>query len=122
MMIYSPANVAPGKMERMMSQIDMGPTLFGMLNFSYNSKFFGVDMNKLEPGRERAFISTYQLLGFIRNDQLTILKPQQKNEELTIDWSDRSSVPSQTNQELVTEAIAWYQAASYSFKNGLMKK
>ncbi len=40
----------PGRMERMMSQIDIGPTVFGMLNFSYNSKFYGVDILKLEPG------------------------------------------------------------------------
>lgn len=93
-----------------------------MLNFSYTSKFYGVDINKLEPGRERVFISTYQLLGFIRNDQLVILSPQQKKEELTIHWPDRSAVPGTLNAELVMESIAWYQAASYSFKNGLMKK
>lgn len=122
MMIYSPAHVTPGKMERMMSQIDIGPTLFGLLNFSYTSKFYGYDMTKLEPGRERVFISTYQLLGFIRNDQLVILAPQQKNDALTIDWTDKSATPSATNAELVMESIAWYQAASYSFKNGLMKK
>jgi len=122
MMIYSPAHVEPGKIERMMSQIDIGPTVFGMLNFSYTSKFYGYDMNKLEPGRERAFISTYQLLGFIRNDQLVILAPQQKNEALKIDWTDMSATPTTTDADLVMESIAWYQAASYSYKNGLMKK
>lgn len=122
MMIYSPKHVQPGRMERMMSQIDVGPTVFGMLNFSYNSKFYGVDIFKLEPGRERAFISTYQLLGFIRNDQLLILAPQQKSDELTINWADKSAVPSKVDADLMMETIAWYQAASYSFKNGLMKK
>ncbi len=122
MLIYSPAHVAPGRMERLMSQIDLGPTLFGMLNFSYNSKFYGVDINQLEPGRERVFISTYQLLGFIRNDQLVILAPQQKTDELSVNWSDLSAAPGQVNQDLLDEAIAWYQVASYSFKNGLMKQ
>jgi len=51
-----------------------------------------------------------------------ILAPQQKNDELTINWNDRSAQPSQLNPDLVMETIAWYQAASYSFKNGLMKK
>ncbi len=122
MLIYSPAHVAPGRMERLMSQIDMGPTVLGMLNFSYNSKFYGVDINQLEPGRERVFISTYQLLGFIRNDQLVILAPQQKSDELSIDWADQSASPGQINPQLVEETIAWYQVASYSFKNGLMKQ
>jgi phosphoglycerol transferase MdoB-like AlkP superfamily enzyme len=58
MLIYSPGNVQPGVMKRLMSQIDIGPTLLGMLNFTYTSKFFGHDMYKLEAGKERAFIST----------------------------------------------------------------
>jgi phosphoglycerol transferase MdoB-like AlkP superfamily enzyme len=47
--IYSPGNIEPAKMDRLMSQIDIGPTLLGLLNFSYTSKFFGYDIFKLEP-------------------------------------------------------------------------
>ncbi|MEJ0032316.1 MAG: hypothetical protein WDO15_18985 [Bacteroidota bacterium] len=50
------------------------------------------------------------------------MAPQQKNDELTINWTDKSAVPSAVNPEMMMETIAWYQAASYSFKNGLMKK
>ncbi|HNC31701.1 MAG TPA: sulfatase-like hydrolase/transferase, partial [Cyclobacteriaceae bacterium] len=35
MLIYSPSHVQPGVMSRLMSQIDIGPTLLGLLNFSY---------------------------------------------------------------------------------------
>ncbi|HEY8933921.1 MAG TPA: sulfatase-like hydrolase/transferase, partial [Cyclobacteriaceae bacterium] len=68
MLIYSPANIVPAKVDRLMSQIDMGPTLLGLLNFSYKSKFFGYDIFKLEAGRERIFISTYQNVGYIKNN------------------------------------------------------
>ncbi|MFX7090541.1 sulfatase-like hydrolase/transferase, partial [Acinetobacter baumannii] len=54
MLIYSPTHIQPGVMNRLMSQIDVGPTLLGLLNFSYTSKFFGYDIFKLNPGRERA--------------------------------------------------------------------
>ncbi len=121
MMIYSPANIIPAKMERLMSQIDMGPTLLGLLNFSYTSKFYGYDMYKLEPGRERIFISTYQNLGFIHNNKMVQLDPQQKVNTYTPNFTDGSLTKIENDQVVIDEAIAWYQAASYAFKNGLMK-
>ncbi len=120
LLIYSPAHVTPGKMERLMSQIDIGPTLLGMLNFSYTSKFFGYDMNKLEPGRERAFISTYQSLGYLRNDTLVILHPGKSVDFFKPNYSDGSVSPLQSTLSLTNETIAWYQVASYQFKHGLL--
>ncbi len=121
MMIYSPANIAPAKMERLMSQIDMGPTLLGLLNFSYTSKFYGYDIYKLEPGRERIFISTYQNLGFIQNGMMVQLDPQQKVNTYTPNFTDGSLIKIENDPTATNDAIAWYQTASYAFKNGLMK-
>lgn len=120
MLIYSPGNVEPAAMNRLMSQIDMGPTVLGLLNFSYTSSFYGYDMFKLEAGRERAFISTYQNLGYIRNGELIILSPQSKVESFKLSESNERTSKVE-DQQMVTEAIAWYEVASYSFKNGLMK-
>jgi len=120
MLIYSPGNIEPGKMDRLMSQIDVGPTLLGLLNFSYSSKFYGYDIFKLEPGRERAFISTYQNLGFIKGDKLVILSPQLKVESFQVSGNN-DQVKTKADRELVNEAIAWYQTASYSFAHGLLR-
>jgi phosphoglycerol transferase MdoB-like AlkP superfamily enzyme len=120
MLIYSPGNIQPGNMDRLMSQIDIGPTLLGLLNFSYTSKFYGYDIFKLEPGRERAFISTYQNLGYIRNNELMILSPQSKVESFQLSEKNEPVIAMEDN-EMIDEAIAWYQVASYSFKSNLMK-
>ncbi len=107
-------------MNRLMSQIDIGPTLLGLLNFSYTSNFYGYDIFKLEPGRERAFISTYQSLGYLRSGKLAILSPQRKIQSFRL--SDKQEpVEPIYDQELIKEAISWYQSASYSFKHGLMR-
>lgn len=119
MLIYSPGNIEAGVMNRLMSQIDVGPTLLGLLNFSYTSKFFGYDMNKLEPGRERAFISTYQSLGFVKDNELVILSPQARVNRHSLTVSPDS--PLNRDTDLVQEAIAWYQSASYAFRHGLLK-
>ncbi|MBT1684959.1 LTA synthase family protein [Dawidia soli] len=120
MLIYSPGNIMPGTMDRLMSQIDIGPTLLGLLNFSYTSNFFGYDMYQLEPGRERAFISTYQNLGYIHDGRLVILSPQAKVETFRL-TPDNESIPTTGDHKHVREAIAWYQAASDSFTDGHMK-
>ncbi|MDQ6478090.1 sulfatase-like hydrolase/transferase [Dyadobacter sp. LHD-138] len=121
LLIYSPGNIAPAKMERLMSQIDLGPTVLGLLNFSYTSKFFGYDIFKLESGRERAFISTYQSLGYIRKDTLIILKPQRIANAFVPNFKDGSARETDLNKSLANEAISWYQTASYQFKNKMMK-
>lgn len=121
LLIYSPGNIQPAKMERLMSQIDLGPTILGLLNFSYTSKFFGYDIFKLEEGRERAFISTYQSLGYVRKDTLIILKPQRIAESFVPDFKNGTAKETAANKSLTKEAITWYQTASYQFKNKLMK-
>jgi phosphoglycerol transferase MdoB-like AlkP superfamily enzyme len=121
LLVYSPANIAPAKMERLMSQIDLGPTLLGLLNFSYVSKFYGYDIFQLEPGRERVFISTYQNLGFIHNNKMIVLSPQRKMETFNVTLGSDKLTPAAEDKALEEQAIAWYQTASYAFKNGLMK-
>jgi phosphoglycerol transferase MdoB-like AlkP superfamily enzyme len=121
MLIYSPSYVKPVMMDRLMSQIDIGPTLLGLLNFSYTSRFYGYDIFKLPIGRERAFISTYQNLGYLKNNRLVILSPVFKVRSFTL--SDQLEPAGEIeDQRLVNEAIAWYETASYSFSKGLMKR
>lgn len=119
MLIYAPDHVQPGVMSRLMSQIDVGPTLLGLLNFSYTSRFFGYDMNVLEPGRERAFISTYQSLGYVKNHELIVLSPQFKTESFSVTAS--AELHANKDTTAVSEAIAWYESASYAFRHGLLK-
>lgn len=120
MLVYAPSHVKAGEMGRLMSQVDIAPTLLGMLNFSYRSKFYGYDMFRLEPGRERAFISTYQKLGYLKDSALVILSPQRGVEVQHL--SARHQVDKDQEQQLTKEAISWYQAASYAFQHGLMKQ
>lgn len=120
--IYSPAHIAPGRVDRLMSQIDIPPTVLGLLHFSYTSRFYGYDLFKLEPGRERAFISTYQELGYLRGDTLTSLVPRQPVKQMLPqrDTGDATPVTS-VNQADADAAITYYQSAAYLFTKGLMK-
>lgn len=122
MWIYSPGNIAPQRWERLTSQIDIAPTLLGLLGMDYRSSFYGVDVMQQAPGRERAFIGTYQLLGYLRNDQLIQLAPHRRTDAVLPSYTDDSPQPQLTlDSKLALEAISNYQTASYRFTHGLMR-
>ena len=117
-LIYAPELIKPAMEQRLTSQVDLAPTVLGLLNLSYKSNFLGFDIYSTPPGRERAFISTYQDMGFIKDGKLVILSPRQKVNMFIPDFKSGTAIPASISDSLVNEAIAWYQGASYLFKNG----
>jgi len=119
--IYAPAQIAPGRIERRLSQIDIPPTVLGLLGMSYTTRFYGEDLFALEPGRERAFIGNYQKLGYLKGDRLLQLGPNRSVEEVHPAFSnDQEQPPIGLEPILDEEAVRYYQTASYRFTHGLM--
>ena len=116
LLFYSPAHLKPERIERLMSQIDIAPTLLGRLNFSYESKFFGQDIFRLPVGEERAFVANYQSLGYLRDGRLVMLYPRRK---IQISANSHAGPQNQKqpldDESLKREAIAWYETASLAF-------
>jgi phosphoglycerol transferase MdoB-like AlkP superfamily enzyme len=119
-MIYAPGFIQPQKVTQLVSQIDLMPTVLGLLHFNYDSKFIGQDV--FSPNyKERALIATYQDLGLIKNNRLTIISPKQKVKQFDLKLQQMEGVSPefQSNYEeipvkkmdekLVKETIAYYQ-------------
>ena len=119
MIVYAPGIVKPSTFKGLTSQIDIPPTLLGLLNVSYTSKFFGFDVFNTPAEQRRAFISTYQNLGYLKGDQLVILSPQQKIEAFKVDTTTFATSPLKSLPVLTNEAISYYQSASYQLRHGL---
>jgi phosphoglycerol transferase MdoB-like AlkP superfamily enzyme len=52
LLLYSPKHVRPGRVTTLTSQIDIAPTVLALLDFSYDSTFFGIDvLHDAWPGR-----------------------------------------------------------------------
>ena len=120
-LVYAPQLVRPALEQRLTSQIDMAPTLLGMLNLNYTSRFLGYDIYKTAPGNERAFISTYQDMGYLKNGKLVVLSPRQVCKVYQPDFVTGTAKELKATDSIINEAIAWYQGASYLFKNGKYK-
>jgi phosphoglycerol transferase MdoB-like AlkP superfamily enzyme len=127
-MIYSPGFIKPQQYSTLMSQIDVMPTLFGLLNFSYKSKFYGQDVFS-SSYKPRALIATYQDLGLIKNNKLTIISPKQKSKQFDLILQPKENVSpnfqllyeerpnKKIDENLVKETISYYQTASYLLSN-----
>ena len=116
--IFAPALLKPLNEKRLTSQIDLAPTLLGLLNVNYSSCFFGYDIYKTPISRNRVFISTYQNLGYIRDSNLVVLSPQKKIKSYAPNFLTGAAIQKPVADSTVNEAIAWYQVASYLFKQG----
>jgi phosphoglycerol transferase MdoB-like AlkP superfamily enzyme len=122
MLMYSPGAILPQKMDRLMAQIDIAPTILGLLKFNYRSKFFGQDIFSVPAGQERAFISTYQGLGYLRNGRLVIQSPVEQVDQYKPDFTTGKAQREPLKDSLVKQAIAYYQSASWLLKNNKYRK
>lgn len=116
LLIYAPGGqIAPGKVDTLMSQMDYAPTLLGLLNWTYPSRFFGHDVRKIKPSAAHALLGNYQKVGHMEDGTMTVLAPKQVKTFYDVDADStlrqRSSVPRENEEE----AISYYQMAGSLF-------
>lgn len=116
--IYAPKWIKPMRIEERSSQIDIAPTVLGLLHASYDNHFFGMD-KILHRQDSIVSLGTYQNLGLWIKDDLVVLSPQSKVECSHYDGSWQKGV---CTKQHVDEAVAWYEVASYRFTSGLMQR
>jgi phosphoglycerol transferase MdoB-like AlkP superfamily enzyme len=118
--IYAPGIIKPQVVDRLASQIDVDPTLLALLNFSYDSKFFGKNILEMTEREERAILGTYSSLGFYSKGTFVTLG---LNKSISYNKYDPKTFTitkgSSENLEVRDQAISYYQNASYLWKNGL---
>lgn len=122
LIIYNPYLFKPRKIDKLCSQIDLMPTLFGILNWSYYSKFMGKDIFRMMPEEERAFIGNYQKLGLLKNDKLGILEPFQTCSFYKFDRKSGKTKRINEDQSFLLDMIAYYQSAHHLFKKHLNQR
>lgn len=113
--IYAPGLIEPGTVDRTVSQIDLMPTLFWLLGMGYESHFYGKSV--FDPTfTDRAFIATYQDLGYLEDDILTVLSPVSRYEQYRIAPTAEDPYrlkPLETvDAERLDRAISFYQTSS----------
>ncbi|MDI2140980.1 MULTISPECIES: LTA synthase family protein [unclassified Pseudomonas] len=118
--IYAPKLIEARENAQLASQVDLAPTLLGLLNLDYQSTFFGRNLLADNPLPPRVVVGNYQHLGLFDGKDLAILSPRQglRRHDDALTESRESRVNS--DDPLVSRAITYYQTASYGFKQQLL--
>jgi phosphoglycerol transferase MdoB-like AlkP superfamily enzyme len=120
LIVYAPGRVAPRRIDTIASQIDVGPTILGMLHFSYRSRFFGHDILRDGANHPRALLANYQTVGYYRDGIVVELKP--KGRYRIVDAATgRERAEDARSARVMEEAISYYQLASRAYKYGQLK-
>ncbi|MFM2187619.1 MAG: hypothetical protein RIR43_2191, partial [Pseudomonadota bacterium] len=110
-------HLKPTTVDTLSSQIDVAPTILGILGLPYTSRFFGQDILTEGSRNPRAFLANYQTVGLYRDGWVVELKPQRRVRLVKVD-EHATEVDEAT---LVEEAIAHYQVAASAFKRGWLR-
>jgi phosphoglycerol transferase MdoB-like AlkP superfamily enzyme len=117
LIVYSPGQVAPGRVDAIASQIDVGPTLLGMLGFGYRSRFFGHDILRDGAKHQRALFANYQTVGYYRDGIVVELKPKSRY-RIVDAATGRTRKEDARSALLLDEAISYYEVASRAYRSG----
>ncbi|MHC8331621.1 LTA synthase family protein [Pseudomonas sp. LB3P25] len=118
--IYAPKLIDARETAQLASQIDLAPTLLGLLNLDYQSTFFGRNLLQDNPLPPRVVVGNYQHLGLFDGKNLAILSPRQglrRHDEALTESRESQATAS---DPLIARAITYYQTASYGFKQQLL--
>mgnify|MGYP004695876509 FL=1 len=113
-LIFAPGFVAPQQIEGIVSQIDLMPTLLSLLDMDYDSHFYGRSI--FDPDYvNRAFIATYQDLGYLEGDTFTILSPVRRYEQYRVVPTEENphnlEPAAQTDTTQLDRAVYYYQTS-----------
>ncbi|MGL6112887.1 MAG: LTA synthase family protein, partial [Rubrivivax sp.] len=95
----------------------VAPTVLGLLNFSYRSKFFGHDILREGQMHPRALMANYQTVGYYEQGRIVELKPNGRTR--VVDAATGAQAPDDAlSRELVDDTISYYQVAAQAYRRG----
>lgn len=102
-------DIAPRLDDRLISQIDLAPTLLGLIGVETRHPMLGADLSVRSP--ERAMMQYGDNYGYLRGDQLVVLEPEKPPVQFKVAAQpaaalDMKSTPVASDPELARTALA----------------
>ncbi len=116
MLVLGPAVVeGPRRIGTLGCQLDVAPTILGMIGRPYDSTFFGHDLLKPEASKSRVLLNHNRSIGIFRDEHLVVLGLNRTTEYFSVpkggDQLEKVPVADALGRELEEEATAFYQVA-----------
>ncbi len=102
--------------ERVVSQIDLAPTLLSLMGIENNSPMLGHDLNGANASG-RAMMQYAENFAYMQGDEVTILQPQKAPSNFMYDFADKTLAPNKLNESLSDIALAHVLWGSLAYEN-----
>jgi phosphoglycerol transferase MdoB-like AlkP superfamily enzyme len=121
LLIYAPKHFKPRKIDTLMSQIDIAPTVLGLLNISYDSVFFGRDVFQGDANDKFVLLSHNRDVALYQNNIVSELGVRKSSATYRYDKKTNQEDKVAPDQEQIKNAISIYQQGFEFFKLGQYK-
>jgi len=117
LMIYAPKHVAPQRVDTLMTQIDVAPTVLGLLGLPYEAPFFGQDVLHAPEDSRIALFSHDHDVAIYRDGRIAVLGLGGTVRDYLYDRSQERFTPVAPDPELDALGIAYFQTAAELFQS-----
>ncbi|GBE07777.1 hypothetical protein BMS3Bbin11_01886 [bacterium BMS3Bbin11] len=83
-----------------------------MLNFNYDSYFFGEDILNEQGRHQRTLMANYLTVGYMQDNVVVELSPNQRVNVLDATTGENLNKDTIKSRHLIDEAIAYYEMAT----------
>ncbi len=116
LVIYAPGRIEPRRIAELTGQIDIAPTVLGLLGMSYEAPFFGRDVLNGGASDPVAFFSHNHDIAILAHDQLEILGLGGGASSWHYDRSADTYARSKMSEPVQNLGVAFYQTAYELFE------
>ena len=116
-MVYSPKHIAPRRFDGLTSQLDVAPTVLGLLNISHDSLFFGKDTLLGDAQSRVAVLNHNRDIALLHNEQLAQLGFRKTRSMVAYDSNTRTLARLPDDDEALRDATAVFQIAYDAYTN-----
>jgi len=116
MMIYAPKHLRPRRVDTLMTQIDIAPTVLGLLGLPYEAPFFGQDVLHAPESSRIALFSHDHDVAIYRNGRLAVMGMDGKVRDYLYDREGETFTATAPDPALDALGIAYFQTAAELFE------
>jgi phosphoglycerol transferase MdoB-like AlkP superfamily enzyme len=116
LMFYAPKHLAPRTVDTLMSQIDIAPTVLGLLGLPYDAPFFGSDALHDRMQKRVALFSHNHDVAIFRDNELVVLGLGKTTATYRYDKAHGTFTPAIDRTGLQALGVAYFQTAAELFQ------
>lgn len=109
--VYAPHHIAPRRIDTLVSQIDVAPTVLGLLNISYDSAFFGKDALAAAPADRCIPLNHNRDIALFSGGIVNELGFRGTRTTLAYDRATRRQLPASADGEGLRDTASFFQVA-----------